>query len=299
VVAKVSGQAQSGSVYVVTVGGAESNQWNLTVTRPNITSLSTPTAVAGQQVTITGTGFGATAGSVALGTAWAAIVSWGDTQVVAKVSGEAQSGSAYVVTAGGAQSNQLNLTVTRPNITSINPTTAVGGQQVTITGTGFGATAGSVALGTAWAGIVSWSDTQVVAKVSGQAQSGSVYVVTAGGAQSNQLNLTITGPIVSFSPGSISFGNQGVGTKSSAYTLTLKNTGNASLTINSLGVTGANAGDFFTSNNTCGSSVAAGANCTISVSFKPSASGSRGAALSLTDNAYGSPQTVSLSGKGV
>jgi hypothetical protein len=44
--------------------------------------------------------------------------------------------------------------------------------------------------------------------------------------------------------------------------------------------------------------VAAGANCTISVTFKPTASGTRNAALSLTDNATASPQQVLLSGTG-
>jgi hypothetical protein len=44
--------------------------------------------------------------------------------------------------------------------------------------------------------------------------------------------------------------------------------------------------------------VAAGANCTVEVAFKPTAAGSRAASLSLTDNAPSSPQTISLSGTG-
>jgi titin len=44
--------------------------------------------------------------------------------------------------------------------------------------------------------------------------------------------------------------------------------------------------------------VAAGGNCTIGVTFTPSAAGQRVATLSFTDNASGSPQTVSLTGTG-
>jgi hypothetical protein len=84
---------------------------------------------------------------------------------------------------------------------------------------------------------------------------------------------------------------------SSAEIVTLTNTSNATLSITSLAVAGANASDFPQTNN-CGSSVAAGANCRISVTFRPSASGARAAALRIADNATSSPQTVSLTGTG-
>ncbi len=95
----------------------------------------------------------------------------------------------------------------------------------------------------------------------------------------------------------MSFGNQGVNTTSGGQTVTLSNTGGSSLTITSISITGTNAGDF-SETNTCGSSVAAGANCTISVTFTPTAAGSRVGAVTITDNATGSPQSVSLSGTG-
>jgi fibronectin type 3 domain-containing protein len=44
--------------------------------------------------------------------------------------------------------------------------------------------------------------------------------------------------------------------------------------------------------------VAAGGNCTIEVTFTPAAANSYSATLSITDNASGSPQAVSLSGTG-
>src|SRR5205807_10251252 len=84
-------------------------------------------------------------------------------------------------------------------------------------------------------------------------------------------------------------------TASSAQTIKLTNTGNASLTISSIAVSGANAADF-AETNTCGSSVAAGASCTISITFVPAAGGNRTGSLTITDNAADSAESVALSG---
>jgi hypothetical protein len=119
----------------------------------------------------------------------------------------------------------------------------------------------------------------------------------SGSPQTVSLSGTGTAPVDGLSPTSLAFGNQSVGTTSTAHTVTLSNTGNATLSITSLALTGTNASDF-AQTNTCGSSVAASANCTITVTFTPAASGSRTASVSITDNASGSPQTVSLSGTG-
>jgi len=108
---------------------------------------------------------------------------------------------------------------------------------------------------------------------------------------------TSTAAVVSLSPASLAFGNEPVDTTSAGQAVTLTNTGNATLSITSLAPTGTNASDF-AETDTCGSSVAVGANCTIAVMFTPSANGARTAALSIADNASGSPQTVSLSGTG-
>jgi hypothetical protein len=111
------------------------------------------------------------------------------------------------------------------------------------------------------------------------------------------LSGTGASPAVSLSPSSLSFGNELAGAASSSQAITLSNTGNAALSITGLTLTGANPSDFAQS-NTCGASVAAGASCTISVTFTPAASGSFTAAVSVADNASGSPQTVALSGTG-
>jgi len=104
-------------------------------------------------------------------------------------------------------------------------------------------------------------------------------------------------PIATLSPTSLAFSAQALGTTSPAKTVTLKNTGTATLTMTAVAITGTDAGDF-AQTHTCGTSLAPGASCQISVKFKPTVSGTRTAALSITNNAAGSPQHVPLSGVG-
>ena len=109
----------------------------------------------------------------------------------------------------------------------------------------------------------------------------------------------LPGPGVSLSPTSLTFASQTVSTTSGAQTVTLTNTGNAPLNITGISLNGTNPGDF-AQTNTCptGGSLAAGANCAISVTFTPTASGSRSAGVAIADNATGSPQTFALTGTG-
>jgi len=111
------------------------------------------------------------------------------------------------------------------------------------------------------------------------------------------ISIVMQSGVVSLSSTSLTFGNQAVGTSSAPQTVTLSNTGTGGLKIGSIAITGSNSSDF-TETNTCGGSVAAGKNCTIKVTFTPTAAGSRSASVSITDNAPGSPQAVSLSGTG-
>jgi probable HAF family extracellular repeat protein len=107
----------------------------------------------------------------------------------------------------------------------------------------------------------------------------------------------ISAPIASLSPSSVTFLTRAIGTTSPAKTVVLKNTGTSSLSITSIAIAGTNAGDF-SQTNSCPATLAAGASCTISVKFKPTASGTRNALLRVSDNAAGSPQEVTLSGIG-
>jgi hypothetical protein len=105
------------------------------------------------------------------------------------------------------------------------------------------------------------------------------------------------GPDATLSSTSLTFATQLRGTTSPVQSVTLGNYGTATLSITGIGLTGANSGDFVQT-NTCGSTLAPGASCTLSVTFRPTHRGQRTAMLSLTDNGLGSPQTVGLTGTG-
>jgi FtsP/CotA-like multicopper oxidase with cupredoxin domain len=109
------------------------------------------------------------------------------------------------------------------------------------------------------------------------------------------------GPVAVLSPTVVPFGNQLVGTTSATNTLTLSNAGSAgsTLTINSIGLTGANPGDFAIAGNTCGASLTQNANCTITLTFKPTAIGARSAGLTVTSSDPVNPTVTSqLTGTG-
>jgi hypothetical protein len=111
--------------------------------------------------------------------------------------------------------------------------------------------------------------------------------------QTVALNGTGVSPGASLSATALSFPAQPVSIASSPLSVTLNNTGNGALTPLLINTTGD-----FAQTNTCAGSVAAGASCTISVTFTPTTTGSRTGTLTLTDNAGNSPQTVALSGTG-
>jgi hypothetical protein len=95
---------------------------------------------------------------------------------------------------------------------------------------------------------------------------------------------------------SLDFGTHTVNS-STVNTVTLSNPGLGTLTISGITINGSNSSDFTQTNN-CGGALAQNTSCTVTVTFKPKAKGSRSATLKFTDNAQSSTQTVSLSGKG-
>jgi F5/8 type C domain/Abnormal spindle-like microcephaly-assoc'd, ASPM-SPD-2-Hydin len=98
---------------------------------------------------------------------------------------------------------------------------------------------------------------------------------------------------LSASPSSLSFGSETVGSTTSAQTVTVSNSGTVAASVSSVSVSGP-----FSQTNTCGSSIAAGGSCTVSVKFAPTASGTASGTLSVASNAPGSPLSVALSGTG-
>lgn len=119
----------------------------------------------------------------------------------------------------------------------------------------------------------------------------------AGSPQHVTLQTTVIHPEASFSPYSLNFGTVEVGHKVTAD-VTVTSTGTTALDISKVAVTGADASNFKPTNH-CPSSLAPSDSCTIAVTFTPSATGSRTATLTITDNvSEGSPHDVPLSGTG-
>jgi FtsP/CotA-like multicopper oxidase with cupredoxin domain len=99
---------------------------------------------------------------------------------------------------------------------------------------------------------------------------------------------------VSLSTTSLLFGNQLVGTRSAAQTVTIANVGTTTLTI-----TGFAWSTNFSDSNNCGGSLAPGRSCRANVVFAPTTTGVLTGALTITDSDVTSPQVVTLTGTGV
>jgi len=96
---------------------------------------------------------------------------------------------------------------------------------------------------------------------------------------------------VTVSPTALNFGSVATGSTSAAQTVTVSNPTNAAASVSGISTSG----DFAQTSN-CGTSIAANGSCTVSVTFKPTAAGSRTGTL--TVNAGGVTNAASLSGTG-
>ena len=193
--------ATSGNL-VVTVAGVDSNATPFSILGPPVApaisgNVSPNSGTMGATVTITGTGFGASASgnSVTFNGIAAIPASWSATSIVAAVPQNATSGN-VIVTVAGVGSNGMPFTVVSPpaspNITGLSPNAGEAGTSVTITGTGFGASASgnSVTFNGVAAIPASWSATSIVAAVPATATSGNVTVMV-GGVGSNGMPFTV------------------------------------------------------------------------------------------------------------
>jgi hypothetical protein len=102
-------------------------------------------------------------------------------------------------------------------------------------------------------------------------------------------------PAVALAPNSVDFGMATVGAAALSRTVVLTNTGTAALSVASITVTGAG----FSGTHDCGTSVAAGASCTLTLAFAPASAAALTGQVGITSNAAGSPHNAALSGTGV
>ena len=104
-----------------------------------------------------------------------------------------------------------------------------------------------------------------------------------------------SGAAVMLSSMSVAAAATTVGATTTAAPVTLTNSGSAALAISGVTLGGADAAQFSQSNN-CGTSVAAGASCAITVTFAPTSAGPKAASIAIASNGSGSPHSIVLSG---
>lgn len=162
---------------------------------PIISSLSPGRGPVGTEVTILGTGFGASQGSSTVTFTGSISVprSWSDTEIVVPVPEVATTGP-VVVTVGGVHSNGLKFVVT-VEITSVSPPQGCAGTIVTITGSGFGSVQGTstVTFNSTLATPTGWSATSIAVPVPAGATTGPL-VVTVKGQSSNGVAFMVACP---------------------------------------------------------------------------------------------------------
>ncbi|HEY6339880.1 MAG TPA: choice-of-anchor D domain-containing protein [Bryobacteraceae bacterium] len=132
----------------------------------------------------------------------------------------------------------------------------------------------------------------------------SLTITDNGSGSPQSVSLSGTGtaaasPVVNLSPSSLSV-NVSVGT-AGMLKATLTNQGPGALTISSIAITGPQAADYSQTNNcpVTPATLPASASCAITITFTPSSTGLRSAAVTITDNGSASPQSITLSGTGV
>jgi len=103
--------------------------------------------------------------------------------------------------------------------------------------------------------------------------------------------------LITVTPASLVFANTISGAESEAQAVRVSNTGTGPVSPTSIALSGTNPSSF-EELNVCGASLAPGAECTVLVAIRPAKAAVQKATLSVTDNATGSPQAVSLSGSG-
>jgi hypothetical protein len=214
-----------------------------------------------------------------------------------------QAGNSFYVPATASQTFAVIPASTTTTVTSsLNP--SVYGQAVTFTATvtGAGNPTGSVT----WSANTGCGATAVSAGAASCTTSslapGTDAVMAAYSGDTNHvgssgtLNQMVSAPQLTLSPTSINFGNVYL---FAIKTLTLKNTGNATLQISGVSLTFGQADHDFGFVNTCPAALAPGKSCIIFLGFWADQLGTQTGVLVITDNAPGSPQQVAITGNGI
>jgi hypothetical protein len=133
------------------------------------------------------------------------------------------------------------------------------------------------------------------------AQTASIAVkyVASGAPQTITLTGTAVapGPAAALTPATLTFAKQTVGVPSAPQSFSVTNTGSANLTITLVNST--NSAEFPISSDGCaGATLTPQQQCVVGVRFSPTLGGNRSGTITVSDNATGSPQIVTLTGTG-
>ena len=190
--------ATTGPVVVMTSGGQSSAGVSFTVTLPApvISRLDPNSGLVDAGVTIEGSNFGTTSGTVTFNGTTASTTSWASDEIQTKVPSGATTGPVVVRTSGGQSSAGVSFTVTLPApvISRLDPNSGLVNSSVTIEGSNFGSQTGSVTFNGTTASTTSWNSDEIQTKVPSGATTGPVVVRTSGGQSSAGVTFTVTLP---------------------------------------------------------------------------------------------------------
>jgi hypothetical protein len=123
---------------------------------------------------------------------------------------------------------------------------------------------------------------------------GTLTLTDSAGTQTLPLSGLGATPAITLTPPSLAMGSIAVGKSSVAKTSTVANAGGSPVSMISIIASGD-----YTQTNNCPTTLAVGTNCSLTVTFTPSATGNRAGRVTLNDTDAGSLQTLTLTGTGV
>jgi hypothetical protein len=283
---------------------------NSLVTAPTITTQPASTTVtAGQTATFSVTASGTAPLTYQWAKNGAAISGATGSSYTTPATTSTDNGSQFVVTvsnsAGTVTSSAAVLTVNTPVVaptitTQPNSQTITAGQTATFSLTASGTAPLSYQWAKNGAAISGATGASYTTPATTSTDNGSQFVVTvsnsAGSVASAAATLTVTSSpsTLSLSSSSLSFGSVNIGSSKTLST-TLTDSGGSSVTVSSVGLSGAGFNDSGVSN---GQILAAGQAITVDVTFAPAATGSVTGSLTIASNASNSPTKISFSGTG-
>ena len=198
--AQVPQGATTGPVVVTTSAGRSSAGVTFTVppsaSRPIISRLDPNSGLVDASVTIEGSNFGTSSGTVTFNGTTASTTSWDSDEIQTSVPSGATSGPVVVRTSGGQSSAGVTFTVTLPApvISRLDPNSGLVNSSVTIEGSNFGSSSGTVTFNGTTASTTSWDSDEIQTSVPSGATSGPVVVRTSGGQSSAGVTFTVTLP---------------------------------------------------------------------------------------------------------